>query len=137
MDTNKKAPFIIGIIVILVAVGIVLAQRSPKKEEVVLETPSVVTPPSKTETPQATTPTEPDGYTLATVASHNTPSDCWTAVNGSVYDVTAWISKHPGGKQAIIGTCGKDSSAYFNGQHGGQPQPVSVLATFKIGALIK
>ena len=74
-------------------------------------------------------------YTLADVAQHTNQSSCWTTINGKVYDVTAWISKHPGGSRAILGLCGKDGSSAFNGQHGGQGRPASELATFIIGDL--
>ena len=74
-------------------------------------------------------------YTLADVKLHNTNTNCWTAVMGSVYDVTSWISAHPGGSGAIIGMCGVDASGAYNGQHGGQSRPTSELASFKIGLL--
>ncbi len=79
----------------------------------------------------------PTTFTLATVATHNNASDCWTVVNGSVYNVTSWISKHPGGSGAIKGMCVVDASAAFSGQHGGEKRPASELAGFKIGTLIK
>ena len=74
-------------------------------------------------------------YSLADVAAHATQSSCWTAINGKVYDVTNWISQHPGGAQAILGLCGKDGSDAFNGKHGGQARPATELATFIIGTL--
>lgn len=74
-------------------------------------------------------------YTMADVAAHNTQQSCWTAINGSVYNVTSWISQHPGGRQAIISLCGKDGSSAFDGQHGGQARPEAELASFKIGVL--
>lgn len=89
--------------------------------------PVVVTPPSGTTTTTA--------YTLADVKLHNTKTSCWTAVMGSVYDVTPWISQHPGGSSTIIGMCGIDASAAYNGQHGGASRPASELASFKIGVL--
>lgn len=75
-------------------------------------------------------------YTLADVSTHNNSTDCWTVVNGSVYDVTSWISRHPGGQNAIKSMCGVDASSSFNGQHGGgQARPASELSGFKIGVL--
>ncbi len=74
-------------------------------------------------------------YSLADVAAHNNKTDCWTAINGNVYDVTAWISKHPGGSDAIIYLCGKDGTAAFAGQHGDKRRPANELAGFKIGTL--
>ncbi len=74
-------------------------------------------------------------YTMAEVAKHATASSCWTAINGKVYDVTRWISRHPGGQRAILSLCGTDGSAAFNGQHGGQSRPAAELAGFRIGSL--
>lgn len=74
-------------------------------------------------------------FTMMEVAAHGSASDCYTAINGLVYDLTAWISRHPGGQENIISICGKDGSAAFNGQHGTQGRPESILDTYKIGAL--
>lgn len=79
---------------------------------------------------------KPSGYTMAQVAAHNSGSSCWTAINGHVYDVTAWINQHPGGAQRILNLCGTDGSSAFNAQHGGQARPEAELATFLIGTLI-
>lgn len=137
---NKKASLIIGIIVILIAV-IVVASGQSSKNTTTPPTPVVTDTSNPTSVPNETTKPTPtptaSGYTLATVAKHNTAADCWTTVNGSVYNVTSWIKQHPGGSQAIIGLCGIDGSAAFNGQHGGQKRPESELASFKIGALTK
>lgn len=78
---------------------------------------------------------QPTVYTMADVAEHNSASSCWTAINGSVYDVTSWIDQHPGGAAPILSLCGTDGSSAFNAQHGGQRRPESELATFKIGTL--
>lgn len=72
-------------------------------------------------------------YNSADLAKHATAKSCWSAVNGNVYDLTRWISQHPGGQSVIIGICGKDGSAAFNGQHGGASRPASFLAKYKIG----
>ena len=76
-------------------------------------------------------------YTLAEVATHTDAKSCWTTISGGVYDVTSWISQHPGGRDAILSLCGKDGSDAFNGQHGGQARPAAELASFKIGTLAK
>lgn len=33
---------------------------------------------------------------------HNTPSECWMAIRGKVYDVTSWLPKHPGGEDPVL-----------------------------------
>lgn len=80
-------------------------------------------------------PAPTTAYTMTDVKSHNTKASCWTVVNSSVYDVTSWISQHPGGSSAIASMCGVDASSAFSGQHGGQSRPASELASFKIGIL--
>lgn len=104
----------------------------------VLETPSSKAPaPQVTPSSQNTSTSGPSvvAYTMAEISLHASERDCWTTVNGNVYDVTAWIAKHPGGASAILSLCGTDGSGSFNGQHGGQRRPESELASFIIGTL--
>jgi len=86
-------------------------------------------------TSSASPTSSPAGYTLSDVAAHNTPGDCWSAIDGKVYDLTGWIDQHPGGAQRIIDLCGTDGSAGFDAQHGGQARPAQELAQFLVGAL--
>jgi cytochrome b involved in lipid metabolism len=72
---------------------------------------------------------------MAQVAAANGASKCWTVINGNVYDLTTWINQHPGGPEHILSICGKDGTSAFEAQHGGQSQPASILASFKIGTL--
>jgi cytochrome b involved in lipid metabolism/uncharacterized membrane protein len=74
-------------------------------------------------------------YSSTQVASHNSASSCWGVVNGNVYDLTSYISSHPGGASAINALCGRDATSAFTGQHGGQSSPTNVLASFKLGTL--
>lgn len=82
-------------------------------------------------------PTPVDTFSLAQIAEHATAASCWSAVNGSVYDLTKWIPLHPGGEAKIKAMCGKDGSAAFSGKHGGQERPEATLASYKIGELAK
>jgi cytochrome b involved in lipid metabolism len=97
------------------------------------QTPATQTNTTAPATTSAASSTQ--SYTMADVATHNSASSCWTAINGNVYDVTSWISQHPGGPQHILELCGVDGSAAFNGQHSGQADPAQELATFYIGTL--
>jgi uncharacterized membrane protein YphA (DoxX/SURF4 family) len=102
--------------------------------------PTIPVKPTPTPAPvkQPSVPTKPKapaGITMAQVAAHNSSASCYTVVNGNVYDVTAWISEHPGGSGAIKGMCGIDATDTFTGKHGGQARPESELAKFKIGAV--
>lgn len=87
-------------------------------------------------TPTTETTTQPAGtYTMAQVSSHATENDCWSSLNGNVYDLTSWVSRHPGGSKAIIGLCGTDATAKFEGKHGGSSAAQAALALLKIGTL--
>ena len=85
----------------------------------------------------STTPAAPAAgtYTLAQVATHSTAADCWSVVNGSVYDLAKWVSRHPGGSGTITGMCGKDATTSFLGKHSGSASANAALAPFKIGAI--
>jgi uncharacterized membrane protein len=74
-------------------------------------------------------------YTMAQVATRDTASDCWVAIDGNVYDLTSWVAQHPGGAAAITGLCGTDGTAAFQGQHSGQSGPERSLSSFLVGAL--
>ncbi|QLQ16050.1 MAG: cytochrome b5 domain-containing protein [Micropruina sp.] len=74
-------------------------------------------------------------HTLAEVRQHASTSSCWVAVDGSVYDLTGWISRHPGGPDRIVPLCGTDASGAFHAQHGNQAEPNQRLAEFRIGRL--
>ncbi len=75
-------------------------------------------------------------YSKSTVANHNRASDCWTIVDGNVYNLTKFVARHPGGRKRIIRMCGRDASAAFRGQHSsGSRASTVVLKRYKIGTL--
>lgn len=99
-------------------------------------TPTPTTQPTQEPSaePSATDEAE-DTYTMAEVATHNTADDCWAVVEGVVYDLTEWISQHPGGSGPITGLCGTDASSAFQAQHGDAERPNEALEGFRIGQL--
>lgn len=95
---------------------------------------SATSSPSAATTPKPSATSKVAGtYNLADLKKHANAKSCWSAINGNVYDLTKWINRHPGGAGVIKGLCGRDGTAGFNGQHGGQSRPASELAAFKIG----
>lgn len=84
---------------------------------------------------QSTTTAPAKTFTMAEVATHKDATSCYTVIRGNVYDVTSWISQHPGGAEAILSLCGKDGTTAFVDQHGGRPRQENELATFQIGTL--
>ena len=83
------------------------------------------------------TPTDPNAGTITAseVGKHSTTDDCWTIIDGNVYDMTQFFNRHPGGASAIQGLCGRDGTSEFRGQHGSIREPNSELEAFKIGVL--
>ena len=75
------------------------------------------------------------GISVQEVASHNGPGDCWVVIDGSVYALDGYMSKHPGGKAVLTALCGKDGTAAFSNQHARQALPNSELATLFVGTL--
>lgn len=87
--------------------------------------------------PPAVAPSTAKTFTMAQVSAHNTKTNCYTAINGSVYDLTPFINQHPGGVAAISSLCGIDGASAFQAQHGGQGRPEAELASLKVGVLAK
>ncbi|KAL4420114.1 hypothetical protein ABPG77_000285 [Micractinium sp. CCAP 211/92] len=85
--------------------------------------------------PVVEAPSAPTGLTLAQVATHSSESDCWVAINGKVYDLTAWLPQHLGGVAVIAARCGQDASLLFNMQHGGDPEAQELLPQYLLGDL--
>ena len=72
---------------------------------------------------------------LETVALNDSEASCWTVINGNVYDLTDWISSHPGGASRILGLCGKDGTSQFEGQHRGSGSAEGTLEGYLLGSI--
>ncbi|KAK6388235.1 hypothetical protein LTR65_008077 [Meristemomyces frigidus] len=51
------------------------------------------------------------------LATHNSRDSCWLAINGIVWDVTAFVSEHPGGANLILKVAGKDATEQYETFH--------------------
>jgi cytochrome b involved in lipid metabolism len=90
--------------------------------------------------PPTLMPVQSDSATvsLASVAVHASATDCWTIIDGTVYDITAYIDRHPGGRRDILKACGVDASVLFATQDGEGSHSASarnILAGFAIGPI--
>ncbi len=72
---------------------------------------------------------------MAEVQAAAAAGQCLSVINGGVYDLSAWIGKHPGGAGAIKSLCGINGTAKFQAIHGGDPKPEKVLTGYYLGAL--
>ena len=95
---------------------------------------SAAAKPSVTPTAAATVAAS---YTMAQVSANKSAAKCWSVINGDVYDLTKWISAHPGGAGAILSLCGTDGTQDFNAMHRSQGRPISVLGNYLLGPLAK
>lgn len=75
---------------------------------------------------------------LSEISPHNSKESCWTVINGEVFDVTKFVSKHKGGDK-ILAVCGIDGTDLFTGK---SPMgrvhsqiAVKLLGSMKIGQL--
>lgn len=89
---------------------------------------------------QQTTSTSSGTFTLTTseLAQHASSKDCWILISEKVYDVTEFLSQHPGGIGEITPYCGRDASQAFatqggRGQHSGEA--MNDLSRYVLGPL--
>ncbi len=78
--------------------------------------------------------------TESEIQNHSSDADCWIVLENRVYDVTAYISKHPGGERRILQFCGQDATDAFNtrgGEGSHSNDAVNLLNNFYIGDVRK
>jgi cytochrome b involved in lipid metabolism len=110
---------------------------TPTKSATPSQAPSVsATPsPSKSATPSASASSGLTKLTLEEVMKHASGTSCWSIVYGNVFDLTKWITKHPGGAEKIRAICGKDGTTSFERQHTGDGSAANQLSSYFIGKL--
>lgn len=80
----------------------------------------------------------PVRYTLAEIARHADAKSCWMAIDGVVYNFTAYLPQHPADPQAMLRHCGKEASEAFRTKDAGRPHSpyaARLLDTYRIGTL--
>ncbi len=124
--------------VITVAVGdrevpgnVIRGVATPPATPTATPTPTVTPAPIVTPTPTVTK----SSYTMADVRANSTRAKCWTVIDKKVYDLTNWISAHPGREAPILFLCGKDGTNSFKAQHANEGNPMARLASFLLGPL--
>ena len=142
LKRKNKFTFIIGYLAVILAITALvisyLAGHSGAKAswEKRINPVSQVTDSSGTVTNSL--PAENSGpieLSMNTVAQKNTPENCWAVVSNNVYNLTAYITAHPGGAANITNLCGTDATAAFTNEHGQSSKPNTALKSFVIGAL--
>jgi len=120
MNKNKIA---LALLIPTLAFSLLLIMGCSTQAVPVNQTPTTptATPTTSPQTQNPTkitvkTPPKISGITMTEVAKHNSESDCWMAINGKVYNVTSYITSHPGGGAILLG-CSKDATSLFEGRH--------------------
>jgi cytochrome b involved in lipid metabolism len=73
--------------------------------------------------------------TLEEVSKRDSSASCWSIIYGNVFNLTKWISKHPGGAEKIRAICGKDGTTSFERQHTGDGGAANQLSSYFLGKL--
>lgn len=77
-------------------------------------------------------------YRLADVAKHGKQSDCWMAIDGQVYDLSAYLPQHPADPKIVLPWCGKEATQAYRTKTLGRahsPYADQLLAKYRIGKL--
>ncbi len=133
-----KQGIILVLIVAVVGVGYLFSSQQNNKSNSVMPTSSQNTQQSNGSTSSKTT--EMTSITMNELKNHATNKDCWTAVEGVVYDLTSFIAlgQHPA---EIVNACGTDGTKLFQtrgDKNSPHPQSASMkLETMIVGKLEK
>ena len=104
-----------------------------------VDTPApTAAPPAAAGAAPASTPAPERRITLAEVARHARPDDCWMAIDGSVYDFSAYLPNHPSEPQLIEPWCGREASEAYRTKTIGRPHSAragTLMARYRIGTL--
>lgn len=77
-------------------------------------------------------------FTLAQVARHDRPDDCWMAIEGAVYDLTDYLPRHPAPPDVINEWCGRDATSGMRNKGGNSDHSERAwrqLERYRIGVL--
>ena len=142
---------IIAVVLALVVLGgfFLVSSGDDDTSTATVDNQTDLVPPTQDTTSDAAEPSEEPAnegkISAAEVSNHAVEGDCWTIVDGSVYDITSYIPRHPGGAE-ILKACGTDGSSLFNSRTTADGQTIgsgtahssnasSQLAGFLIGEL--
>lgn len=143
---NNRRIIILVISIIIIVSGVFLLARANNDKEVKTSNAAQTVQAQSQEVSQPKEVNKNDvSLSKAEVEKHNSASDCWTIIDGSVYDITTYVPRHPGGDE-ILRACGADGSTLFNqrqttsGESVGSGSPhsssaESQLEKFKLGKL--
>ncbi|MCS7093235.1 MAG: cytochrome b5 domain-containing protein [Patescibacteria group bacterium] len=127
-----KKELILGLVLVVI-VGAVIFFRLSNNQEITPQSATV-----QKEKKSSDYQGQPKKFSRDEVARHATKDDCYLIIEGKVYDVTAYIDRHPGGL-VIARYCGKDATEAFNARglerEPHSPRARKILKDFYLGDL--
>ncbi|XP_063993248.1 cytochrome b5-like [Diachasmimorpha longicaudata] len=71
-------------------------------------------------------------YTAEEVSHHNSEENLWMIIHGGVYDVTKFLSEHPGGEEVLLKLGGQDGTTCFD-DIGHTTEAIQLRERYRIG----
>ncbi|XP_051024526.1 cytochrome b5 type B [Acomys russatus] len=71
-------------------------------------------------------------YRLEEVAKRNSAEETWMVIHGRVYNITPFLSEHPGGEEVLLEQAGADATESFE-DVGHSPDAREMLKQYYIG----
>ena len=75
---------------------------------------------------------------MAEIGKHSSLTDCWLLINNKIYNVSSYLTAHPGGVSTIAPYCGKEATRAFDTKDRGQahsPAANNLLTNYYVGDL--
>lgn len=75
---------------------------------------------------------------LEALSAHNTEGDCWMAIEGTVYDLTEYLPKHPTPASMLVPWCGREATEGMRTKGYGRdhsPMAWEMLKAYEVGTL--
>lgn len=97
-----------------------------------------VAPPAVQQTAPSAAGAGDRAVSLKELARHATPADCWMAIGGQVYDLSAYLPKHPSEPELIEPWCGRDATEGWTTKGLGRAhsaRAAAMLPRYRIGRL--
>lgn len=123
-DLLSDPRYAVAALVLLATLAILLKKSSSSRSSSSSDSDSIV----------ASVPKPLETFTLAHVAAHNSKEDAWIVIDSGVYDITPYVTEHPGGVEAILRNAGGDATKGFKGpQH--PARVFDMIDDYKIGVV--
>ena len=72
------------------------------------------------------------------MSTRASPDNCWMAIRGTVYDLSAYLPRHPSPPEIVLPWCGKEATEAYDTKTKGRPHSAyadELLAKYRIGIL--